>query len=842
MRRHAFLLTAVFLSSLVPPLPSGAASEPIEHFSDPIDAISFGLPGADIDLELSYKNDAGQWSEWQTLALENEQDPLLTETNMMMFPTSVSDIRVRGADNGYVAHPIRVAKGPANVQVASTSPMGIPKILSRGQWGADESLLFESPDAASPETNVSAGDNSAATTASSQRIRDCQDAQKNYPEQFETQSTVKQDAAGKKYHWPLSYSKEVHLLVVHHTALYISDDDRDPAERMRALYSYHAQNRGWGDVGYNYVIDEKGQIYEGRTGGRYVVAGHAYCNNVGTIGISLMGNFDLEQPSQSQVQSLQWLLKELSTVYNINPATGIEHHGKKFLTPFVGHRDLVSTDCPGYYMYGAMGQVTANVRSGNVAATVKFLGAPAKATDKPKATPSVPVPVARGITKAAEGLSAVGRTGLALAPGGKQRFMLTYVAPQTGIHANGRIAQVALSSNDIQLFQESGKELIPVKTSLASQYDVPGGEVLQINLLLQAPWDAGSYWFEIGGIKYDLQATGRRSRVESYANPFEGRAAVSSSSVSTAVVRRVRPAVAVPTPPRPVSSSRSSSAPAYVPPANVSVARIRLSASAAPTAWFENGGTVNGMRVAASDKVRLSVSGNNCRAQATGIDTSAATLALAPSASVGVTSVDSVANKLRRYRGSIECRVIDGQIVLINSISLEDYLRGLAEEPDTEPYQKQRAFAVAARSYIAYWMQPDKRKFPGMPYDGTDSPATFQAYGGYDLEVGNPMWVKAVNSTNGQVMTYAGQIVRAPYFSSDDGVTRTPEQAGWNNFPFSQELFRAKDDPWCKGFPMAGHGVGMSGCGSEGQANEGKTAEQILQYYYPGVALQSLQK
>ncbi len=834
MRPHAILLTAVFLSSIAPPLLPGFEAEPDERFAEPVDAISFGLPGSDRDLEVSYKHE-GKWTDWRTLAVEDEQDPGLTETNLLMLPEGVTDFRVRGADEGYEVHPIRVAKGPARVETAARVAMATPKILSRGQWGADESILFVSPDTKHSDANVSAGDNAATT--SSQRVRDCQDAQKNYPEQFEVQSTMETDASGRHYKWPLSYSKDVNLLVVHHTALYISDDDRDPAERMRALYQYHAENRGWGDIGYNYVIDEKGQIYEGRTGGRHVVAGHAYCNNVGTIGISLMGNFELEQPSQAQVQSLQWLLKELSVTYGINPANGVEHHGKKFLTPFVGHRDLVSTDCPGYYMYGAMGQVTANVRSGKVDAAVKFPGV----VKKSSSSSSKPVPVARGVTKVSEGLAAVGRTGLTLAPGAKQRISLTYVAPQTGIHANGRIAQVALSDNGILLFQEEDGNQIPVKTSLASQYDVPGGEVLQISLLLQAPWDVGSYWFEIGGIKYTLQTSGRRSRVDTYANPFESRPSVSTSSSSSVTVRQVtRPPVVRPTSVPRVSSSRISSPPAYVVPENAATARIRLSSTDPATVWFENGGTVDGKRVLANDNVRLTVSGNSCRAQVTGVDTSGASLALKPAS--GVMSIDSVNGKVRRYRGTLECRVIDGQLVLINVIGLEDYLRGLAEEPDTEPYQKQRAFAIAARSYMAYYMQSDKRKFPGMPYDGTDSPATFQAYGGYDLEAANPMWVKAVNSVNGQVLTYAGQIVRAPYFSSDDGKTRTPEQAGWNNFPFSQELFRAKDDPWCKGFPMAGHGVGMSGCGAEGQANEGKTAEQILQYYYPGTVLRPLTK
>lgn len=165
---------------------------------------------------------------------------------------------------------------------------------------------------------------------------------------------------------------------------------------------------------------------------------------------------------------------------------------------------------------------------------------------------------------------------------------------------------------------------------------------------------------------------------------------------------------------------------------------------------------------------------------------------------------------------------------------------GLAEEPDTEPYEKQRAFAIAARTYAAYYMNPDNlRKFPNMPYDGDDSPARFQLYEGKTYEARHPNWVKAVKSTAGEVLTLKGQVIRAPYFSADDGRTRTPEEAGWKNFPFA-EVFTSKEDPWCAGETLRGHGVGMSGCGAEGQANEGKTGEEILSYYYPGTMLKQL--
>jgi hypothetical protein len=98
-----------------------------------------------------------------------------------------------------------------------------------------------------------------------------------------------------------------------------------------------------GGIGYHFVVDENGQIYEGRQGGKFVVGGHAYCNNVGTIGIVLLGNFEIEQPSQKQAQSLQWLLSDLARKYNIDVNNSVQFHGKKFVSPIVRHRDLLST-------------------------------------------------------------------------------------------------------------------------------------------------------------------------------------------------------------------------------------------------------------------------------------------------------------------------------------------------------------------------------------------------------------------------------------------------------------------------------------------------------------------
>jgi peptidoglycan hydrolase-like amidase len=245
---------------------------------------------------------------------------------------------------------------------------------------------------------------------------------------------------------------------------------------------------------------------------------------------------------------------------------------------------------------------------------------------------------------------------------------------------------------------------------------------------------------------------------------------------------------------------------------------------------------MNGILARAGTTLTLHAADGNCAAKR--IDQ---TVAMSPvirfaSDASDTLTLDAVRGKRRSYAGIIECRVIQGKVTLINELPLEQYLEGLAEEPDTELFEKQKAFAVAARTYAAFYMQDATRKFPGQPYDGSDDPAVFQSYAGIDFGGSNPRWLEAAKATARQVLTYQGTIIKPPYFSSDDGRTRSPAEAGWKSFPFP-EIFVSKADPWCKGLSMAGHGVGMSGCGAKGQALEGRSAEQILQYYYPGTRL-----
>lgn len=203
-----------------------------------------------------------------------------------------------------------------------------------------------------------------------------------------------------------------------------------------------------------------------------------------------------------------------------------------------------------------------------------------------------------------------------------------------------------------------------------------------------------------------------------------------------------------------------------------------------------------------------------------------------------------------RYRGVLEVRLVDGQLTVINELPLESYIRGIAEPLPTDPPEKAKLLAILARSYALYYVDSAHRKYPGKPYDGSDNPAEFQKYLGYNYELRGNM-PKAAEETRGLVVTYGGHVVKTPYFTSSNGRTKTAAEAKWivNDFPFTKSV----EDPWSCGYTSAaigrhvicpenakGHGVGASGAGMTGLANEGKTAQQILDYFFADVKIEKV--
>lgn len=612
---------------------SAETTDRLHTFAEPIDALSLAVENDEIHLEVSARM-GKEWTAWQPLEIEKEFDPLLRESNLVLFPESTSNVRIRGFNKHYVLHPIRISKEPVHYSVAATGRMGAPRILSRAQWGANESFVYEgSAVTRSDEPNAPP---TGESTAVSERVKDCEEAQNKYPEDFKTVRTVSEDDNGKLYRWPRRYSPNVRQLVVHHTAQKITGDKRAPVERMRALYDYHANGRGWGDIGYNYIIDENGQIYEGRAGGDNVVGGHVYCGNVGSIGVAMMGNFELEKPTQAQIAGLQWLLIDLAKQYDIRLERSVSFHGEA-MPAIVGHGDLIATECPGYYVRKTLGTVRKNVIAGDYDANVSF----------PVVTKRTETPVAV-FAKSSSELRAMGATEMTGRPGGLLHVSLQYT-PRTGVQRRGRIASVRRSNSTIGIWQDTVGDYARVREELIAPETLRSGESETLRLRMQLPRMAGTYTVDIGDVTYVLKATGRRAPAPKGTPTMQSFSSEERTNNQTPGYRRAKAAQ---------QSSGQISAPSsdtYTSAGNNRI-RIRLSYSG-NTATIDTGTppSVNGIQLRSSH-LELSQQHNDCILRAGGQTIDSGIVRI--DAGAGMHTVSSWHKPENRFRGVLECRAV----------------------------------------------------------------------------------------------------------------------------------------------------------------------------------------
>ena len=188
-----------------------------------------------------------------------------------------------------------------------------PAVISRAQWGADESIRCGSP----------------------------------------------------------TYDDSLGGATIHHTAGSNDYTRRESAGIVRAIYAYHAKTLGWCDIGYNVLVDKYGQIFEGRAGGldRNVEGAHAGGFNENTMGLALMGDYSRVAPTQESIDAagrfLGWRLGKAgldpmgrTTMYSEGTQYTFVPQGNAIDLPVIfAHRDVGNTECPGDAAYARLGDI-----------------------------------------------------------------------------------------------------------------------------------------------------------------------------------------------------------------------------------------------------------------------------------------------------------------------------------------------------------------------------------------------------------------------------------------------------------------------------------------------------
>ncbi|MDX6569210.1 MAG: hypothetical protein QOH15_1788 [Gaiellales bacterium] len=266
-------------------------------------------------VELRSRTQTGAWTAWSPLAPGEDVRPGTGSTVAEpVFTGGGRLVQLRSSGPVRALRAIVVDGGPgpaAPAQLVPASTATAPVIHTRAEWGADESMRRADP----------------------------------------------------------LFAPSVHMVFVHHTATTNDYSESQVPSILRSIYVYHVQANGWNDIGYNYLVDRFGQIWEGRYGGitRNVVGAQTLGFNTGSVGIAYIGDGQSTALTDAARAALVALISWRLDLAHVDPRSTtpmVSGGNPKYaagtavtLRAVSGHRDGTLTDCPGDTIYAELPQI-----------------------------------------------------------------------------------------------------------------------------------------------------------------------------------------------------------------------------------------------------------------------------------------------------------------------------------------------------------------------------------------------------------------------------------------------------------------------------------------------------
>lgn len=275
-------------------------------------------------MEVRWREQGG-WSPWHDAEPTDEMAAgKPTRTTEPIWTGRADRIQVRATRAGksvtdeMTAVAVDPGESPNDTRIANINAVpDKPTLVTRAQWGADESLMS----------------------------------------------------------WPATYAAETKAVIVHHTAETQDYTCAESAGVMRSIYRYHAVTNGWGDIGYHVLVDKCGTAFEGRSGGQRqpTIGAQAGGFNTYTFGISMIGHHTDTPPSDATLETVAmfaaWKLANsyvdpngTTTLVSAGGGTSKYPAGQAVTLPTIfGHRDVGKTVCPGNAGYAKLPSIRERV-------------------------------------------------------------------------------------------------------------------------------------------------------------------------------------------------------------------------------------------------------------------------------------------------------------------------------------------------------------------------------------------------------------------------------------------------------------------------------------------------
>ncbi|WP_244217534.1 peptidoglycan recognition protein family protein [Streptomyces carpinensis] len=267
---------------------------------------------------------------------------------------------------------------PSTGTSASTSTSTSPS-ASATSWPSQLPSLSE----AYPSCTTSSGSPSASASQTPPNPMPAATTSTVAPPTVVTRAGWGADECARETGYP-TYGSAVKVMFVHHTDTTNNYSCADSPAIVRGIYAEHL-NQGWRDLGYNFLVDKCGTIFEGRFGGMGlpVVGAQTYGFNTNSMGVAAIGTYtDLSggdstastfpgaAPSQAMLGSIARLAAWKFGMTGVNPGTGTASLpegasdsygftlGNSYSFNVVsGHRNGFATDCPGNQLYNALSTI-----------------------------------------------------------------------------------------------------------------------------------------------------------------------------------------------------------------------------------------------------------------------------------------------------------------------------------------------------------------------------------------------------------------------------------------------------------------------------------------------------
>lgn len=683
-------------------------------------------------------------------------------------------------------------------------------IIQRSDRADDQSIIFKKT--TTTNTTTTTDTDQEDETPSTNKI-DTINAylRQVFPEQFILNEIVR-TIDGKDLSRSRWYHNNKTHIVIHHTASNFDDikTPEDALATINAIFKFHTQTKKRWDIGYNFIIDPRGNIYEWRGGWESVIWAHAAYNNAPSLGIALMGNFEINEPTEKQLDALTRLSTALMIKYRINPDNQIYAHivddhypyvKDEVRSAFIGHRDTGKTACPGTNLYNKLPTIRKAIKEKLKSLNMLFPLKPIRYTyyypksifaPKDSMTIEIPYPLSSSIRSCsitdknikATKCKSNGSTVSFIATKKKDTIwpnmiLLDFTTKDKSLY---RIAfKVERASDQALLFIKRRNDYIakygsqkPWSTSNKIKEQITKEDIKN---LIKNPVKVLLYELSIDQKEWKFLCQDCTIK-DDQGNIYTDKSfTIYDDSIALSYISK---------------TTTKSNITSFTITPNKTSSKIFVTnysrKSYGGIAWNNFYGTIKILRQ----------------------------------------NIKNIANN-----------TISEEFSLINTLPFELYMRWIIESTDGEPIEKIKTMTILAKNYIVYYLSPYHRH-PNIPewaqYNAIDDARIFQKYVWAGVDSTLTKRKPALESTANEFVMYSGNLAFLPYFTCSAGFTRSAkEKWWWTDTPYLQSVF---DPEYCSDFN--GHGVGLAGKGATALANKWMKYNEIINYYYPWTTLESL--